>query len=143
MRHDPRIKLYHCQKPGASAARNYGLSQAKGDFVAFIDADDWVEPNHLENLVGPGLGKTDITFTNAFISYDLQLAEEEVSGEACDRIFAQLRRQTFFGWTWNKIFNREIIERHAIRFNEACVCMRTSSSRPNTASMSTTYGSAT
>ena len=118
MERDPRIKLYHCRKPGASAARNYGLSKATGEFVVFIDADDWVEPNHLENLIGKGLGKTDITFTNAFISYDLQLAEEEVSGPECDRDFAQLRRQTFFGWTWNKIFNREIIERHGIRFNE-------------------------
>lgn len=118
MERDPRIKLFHCRKPGASAARNYGLDRASGEFVVFVDADDWVEPDHLENLLGEGLGKEDITFTNAFISYDLQLVEEEVSGEECDWVFAQLRRQTFFGWTWNKIFNRAIIEEHRIRFNE-------------------------
>lgn len=118
MERDPRIKLFHCQKPGASAARNYGLDRASGDFAVFIDADDWVEADHLENLVGRGLTQRDITFTNAFISYDLQLTEKEVSGQECDRVFAQLRRQTFFGWTWNKIFNRSIIEEHRIRFNE-------------------------
>lgn len=114
---DARIRLLHCPTPGASAARNFGLDHATGDYVVFVDADDWVEPDHLENLVGEGLGHAGIAFVNAFLPYELQLAEVTAVGPECFGVFALLRRQTYFGWTWNKIFDRAIIERYGIRFD--------------------------
>lgn len=50
-RKDGRIKVIHQQNVGSSAARNTGLEEAKGDYILFIDADDWVDSNHLESLV--------------------------------------------------------------------------------------------
>lgn len=41
---DPRIKVYSQKNAGAGAARNVGLSTAKGEYVTFVDSDDWVEP---------------------------------------------------------------------------------------------------
>jgi len=45
---DPRVALLQCPKQGPSAARNLGLGRAKGEWVQFLDADDLLEPDHLE-----------------------------------------------------------------------------------------------
>ena len=47
-----RIKYFHQENKGVSAARNYGLNNATGDYVIFLDADDELEPNMLEKLLG-------------------------------------------------------------------------------------------
>lgn len=49
-RMDARIKLYQQENQGASAARNYGLEQATGSYIGFVDADDWIEENMYERL---------------------------------------------------------------------------------------------
>ena len=41
---DSRIKVIHQENAGVSAARNRGLDAATGEYVTFVDADDWVEP---------------------------------------------------------------------------------------------------
>lgn len=48
---DSRIHVIHTVNQGASAARNRGLDEAAGDYITFVDADDWVETNHLEVLL--------------------------------------------------------------------------------------------
>lgn len=47
-----RIKVLFQPNRGPYPARNHGLSQASGDYVAFLDADDWWEPDTLEKLHG-------------------------------------------------------------------------------------------
>lgn len=48
---DPRIKVIHQKNGGLSAARNTGLENVTGDFVSFIDSDDWVELNMYEEMM--------------------------------------------------------------------------------------------
>ena len=48
--HDRRIQAYHKKNGGVSSARNYGLTYAKGEYIAFVDADDYLEPMYLEHL---------------------------------------------------------------------------------------------
>lgn len=45
---DSRIRLLQSPKQGPGAARNYGLNLAQGEWIQFLDADDLLEPNHLE-----------------------------------------------------------------------------------------------
>jgi hypothetical protein len=45
---DSRLCFLESPKQGPGAARNYGLNQAKGEWIQFLDADDLLEPNHLE-----------------------------------------------------------------------------------------------
>lgn len=47
---DSRLHLYHQDNSGASAARNRGLDVAAGDYVMFVDSDDWIEPEMLSEM---------------------------------------------------------------------------------------------
>lgn len=47
---DVRCKVFHTENGGVSAARNYGLAQATGDFIAFVDGDDFIHPQMYEFL---------------------------------------------------------------------------------------------
>lgn len=48
---DPRIKVIHQENGGLSHARNIGLEIATGDYIGFVDSDDWIEPNMYEILM--------------------------------------------------------------------------------------------
>lgn len=48
---DLRIRVYHQKNRGVSSARNLGLEVAEGEYIAFVDADDWVEPDYIEKLL--------------------------------------------------------------------------------------------
>ena len=46
---DVRIKVFHKANAGVSSARNLGLDKAKGEFIFFVDSDDFLDKTHLEN----------------------------------------------------------------------------------------------
>lgn len=48
---DNRINVIHKENKGVSSARNAGINEAKGEWIAFIDADDWIEENYIEELL--------------------------------------------------------------------------------------------
>lgn len=47
---DNRISVIHKANGGLSSARNAGLDQAQGDLIAFVDSDDWIDPNMLRTM---------------------------------------------------------------------------------------------
>ena len=51
---DNRIKVVHQENSGVSNARNNGISLARGQWITFIDSDDWVDPDYLENFESEG-----------------------------------------------------------------------------------------
>lgn len=60
---DKRIKVYHISSKGVSYARNYGIYQAKGEYISFVDADDFVDKYFIEKLYLEAINeKSDLTF---------------------------------------------------------------------------------
>lgn len=48
---DKRIKVYHKENGGLCSARNFGTKNAKGEWVSYVDGDDWIEPDSYEKLI--------------------------------------------------------------------------------------------
>lgn len=66
---DNRVKVYHKSNGGVSAARNFGISQSKGKWVAFIDSDDYVESSYLNNLLNKSVTEVpvDLVISNIIV----------------------------------------------------------------------------
>lgn len=47
---DSRVKVWHKENGGVSSSRNFALSVATGDYIVFVDCDDWLEPFHIQKL---------------------------------------------------------------------------------------------
>jgi len=73
---DPRFRLYQQTNKGVASTRNRGLSLAKGEFIYFMDSDDIIEPDTLENTVEMARAENlDIVHFNAVPFYEGSLSE--------------------------------------------------------------------
>jgi len=57
--HNPRIRYFCQSNQGQSAAINFGVAQSQGDFIKLLDADDWINPNHIASQLNALDGRTD------------------------------------------------------------------------------------
>ncbi len=60
------IRVLQTDTPGVSNARNLGISKSKGNYIIFIDDDDWVSPNYLYNLTSAANKTEDIVVSNVW-----------------------------------------------------------------------------
>lgn len=114
---DHRIELF-CQKnKGVAAARNECLRHVKGDYVQFVDADDWIEPDLLEIQLRSIESSVDIDIS--FCGHDMRSAENDVIScsinkesiwnlEDQKREFIIHKRIT--GMLWNKLFRTSLFD---------------------------------
>ncbi len=129
-RRDKRVQVYRQHKCNAGAARNLGMKKARGKYLYFVDADDFVEKNLLKYVVDR-IEKTesDICIFKAK-SYDdkkCEISSIEDSLILCNcpkgNPFAPFEMKdylfnSFQNWTWNKLFSHEYIKRAGISFQE-------------------------
>jgi len=113
---DKRIKVIHQKNGGLSAARNTGIDQSHGDYIAFIDSDDYIEPQMMELLLtAMEEADTDITMCGCkIVSEDGRnlggddFEDEILTGESLI-IKCVLPLKTA---VWNKLFRRGFISIH-------------------------------
>ncbi len=80
---DPRIRVFHTENRGLSAARNRGLDEAKGEYVGFVDSDDRIDPDMFEYLLEAAERTgADVTECGVFVEYPTgeHSADEKRSG---------------------------------------------------------------
>ena len=125
---DERVRLLFQQHANAGEARNTGLDHARGDYLIFLDADDFFEEEMLEACVAKlEEDSSDIVIFSA-IQYDDRTGESTPLARSLRKDYlpdhvpfipADMRKylfNAFQNWPWNKMFRRAFIERENIRF---------------------------
>ena len=105
---DLRITVVHQGNSGVSAARNNGLKNAKGEFVAFVDSDDYVEKNWLELLV-KAITTEEADIAVCGMKIDKQERILSKSSEAKENILLDLQKCGLMYSTFNKLYRRNLI----------------------------------
>jgi len=119
---DTRILVLTQPNKGQGAARNAGLQIARGEWIAGLDADDYLEPDALETMLGLVSPTVDIVCVSSAIESARKARAEEYS-YLCnteDRILtqpAEMLEQTNV-YFWNKLWRRSFIEQYKLRFTE-------------------------
>lgn len=107
---DSRIRVYHQVNSGASVARNKGIELAGGKFITFIDADDWVEANYLEEVTN--INPDSLTLVAYGVSYDFTDSSKDFNFiPTTDEILLH-------GLVCGKVWPTEVIRHNGICFNE-------------------------
>ena len=133
---DKRIYVFDKENSGAGETRNLGLDHATGDFVMFMDADDWYESKMVEYMLSliNSDDKLDSVCCGRFFERQLNDGSTSTSLEKAINIpnenfifddvtgyIACLEASRRFPYLWDKIYRREIIECHHIRFEKQFV----------------------
>ncbi len=122
-KHPGLIRVFDQPNGGPSAARNTALPHARGDFIAFVDADDTLEPGAFGRMLG-AIGEADMLI--AHFNYilgdkpvDRGLVKETVVLSQTELLhkLAQKPGSYYYGALWNKLYTRKLIENHRIRFD--------------------------
>lgn len=123
---DARIRVFHTPNQGVSAARNWGLDQALGEWITFVDADDWVEEGFLSTFFQAESSPKAIVYQNIIYDYTayhkgnkIAFSYNDVSFYVPDIIHAisdyKILSDCFIA---AKMFNKEVIRQYGIRFCE-------------------------
>lgn len=111
---DSRIMVIHKENGGLSDARNAGISLARGDYISFVDSDDWVVPQYLERLLNGLLtARSDICECEVYRTYG-DAFNQAISSKLQEFDSALALKQLildgeFHQHVWNKLYRREVI----------------------------------
>ena len=129
---DPRHRLLQQAHSGAGAARNYGLSQAKGDYVLFSDCDDLLQPQALETLYKTAVAaQADITACNyagidakgtIHLQTGVQTGLFRGKSVFCRKDCPKDILRAAGSMVWNKLYRREFLLANQLRFDELFTC---------------------
>ena len=116
----PQMKVIDRENGGLSAARNTGLEAAKGDYVLFVDGDDWVEPNMLNALAQAIGGEDMVCFACRRTDSGTHdtLPAEESNGWEYYNCHALEHRETPFVCVWQRCYRRRFLIDNNLRFRE-------------------------
>ena len=114
-KNDERIKLLKQENAGPSKARNIGLDLAKGEFIAFIDADDWIDKDYLEKLL-EAIERNNCDIAPSTIirkrknsqKYRVCYTEEKVYSTLQDKI--EISKIPTCCYIWNKLYRADKIK---------------------------------
>lgn len=128
---DNRIKIVKQENKGLGAARNAGFDIAQGQYISFIDSDDWVSENFLEDLYDTAISnnaeiavgeilRTVPRIGGGFDFNDLVIHK----GIKCSKISEEkyaLAQCPAHNYVWNKLYKRNMLKKSGVRFEEGVI----------------------
>lgn len=127
---DSRVRLIRQKNAGAGAARNQGLREAVGEYLSFLDSDDFFEPDMLEKAVEAAerYSADYVVFNsdqyhmdkNEFVPVPWVAVKKDMPPympfhyrQLTGNIFL-----SFVGWAWDKLYRRDFVEKQRLYFQE-------------------------
>lgn len=133
-RQDSRVKVIHQENAGLSAARNTGIRAATGEYIGFVDSDDWAGPEMFRRLYDAAVrcnadivasGHCDLSNGKVLVSKPHPLAGRTLSDHAeimevrknlYGHGFNDPRVEAFPMAVWISLYQKDLIDRHSLSF---------------------------
>lgn len=119
---EPRLKIFSQENKGVSVARNLGLENAKGEYITFIDADDWLHPETLEHYIEIVENEDSDIVISQFLTKKSTEKQTELSVENFDKedieqkIFPKFIETDVYNSVCNKFYKKELIKKSNSQF---------------------------
>lgn len=121
---DNRIRAIHQKNCGVSSARNNGIKTAQGEYITFVDADDWLEPDAIKTMTNlMNQFKTDLVRTRCnIVMGDVKKIRKErigtglYEGESLKKLQYAAAKGDIYCYSWLLIVKTDLLKRHGIGF---------------------------
>ncbi len=123
------ISVYHIENHGVGSARNFGLSKARGEFIYFVDSDDYLVGNLFADFADKLVSDLDLAVFSYYNSFEEDLTEKQRTEKSLPfkgsydkdgfiKIFKELFLSDMLYTVWNKIYRREFLLENNFSFEQ-------------------------
>lgn len=120
---DRRIKVIHKSNGGLSDARNVGMTYAKGEYISFVDSDDWIDSRFIEFLFNAVCEhKSELAACDVSFVLDDTIWMEDTTREYSGQLFSTeaaleslIHGRLFRAVAWNKLYLRDILKEESFK----------------------------
>ena len=117
---DDRFMVVHKQNAGVSWARNDGINLAQGKYIYFLDADDWIDAEYLENMVRVAENHQADMVVSGFVSNNKYTKPIVYTKEKIGWTIKEKLRYSFAltdSYVWRYLFKADFIRKNELMFN--------------------------
>lgn len=123
---DCRFKVLHKKNEGVSIARNCGIENASGEWIVFVDSDDFVTPDYIDSLFRTtnngempfGMtGMAKVSKTGEIVEKNRTATKYTLKRNECIELLFNYSNG-YWGYICGKIYNKNLLNKHNIRFRE-------------------------